>query len=276
MKKHTKTLGIYMLAIQIKKKIASIILFASTSETGHAKNVANLNTLISRCTGYGTRYNPTNTFIQIPNMTSVKTASASSLVAVNNASPPYTLTVNTRKALFDGLPKLATRVKNALDATQGVSDATVDDALTIVRKIRGARKNPKVLAPPPPTPTTEPTVTQISVSQRSYDMQVEHLNELLNLVASVTGYMPNETEVQPSSLQTFENQLRAANDAVVNATTPYINARQSRDNNIYTPVTGLVDVALEAKNYVKSVSTITLAEFRQISGLKFTRPKKKK
>lgn len=31
---------------------------ASTSETGHAKNVANFSTLISFCTAYGTKYNP--------------------------------------------------------------------------------------------------------------------------------------------------------------------------------------------------------------------------
>lgn len=32
---------------------------ASTSETGHAKNVANLQDLISFVTGYGATYNPT-------------------------------------------------------------------------------------------------------------------------------------------------------------------------------------------------------------------------
>ena len=33
---------------------------ASTSETGHAKNVANFQDLTSFCTGYGATYNPTN------------------------------------------------------------------------------------------------------------------------------------------------------------------------------------------------------------------------
>ena len=33
---------------------------ASTSETGHAKNVANFSTLISFCTAYDTKYNPSN------------------------------------------------------------------------------------------------------------------------------------------------------------------------------------------------------------------------
>lgn len=37
---------------------------ASTSETGHAVNVANLKIMISRLQGYGTRYNPTNNLIK--------------------------------------------------------------------------------------------------------------------------------------------------------------------------------------------------------------------
>jgi len=36
---------------------------ASTSETGHAKNVANFEDLISFCTGYGTAYNPSKAAI---------------------------------------------------------------------------------------------------------------------------------------------------------------------------------------------------------------------
>ncbi len=39
---------------------------ASTSETGHAKNVANFEDLISFCTSYGTANNPSKAAIQLP------------------------------------------------------------------------------------------------------------------------------------------------------------------------------------------------------------------
>ena len=38
---------------------------ASTTETGHAKNVANFEDLISFCTGYGASYNPSKAAIAI-------------------------------------------------------------------------------------------------------------------------------------------------------------------------------------------------------------------
>lgn len=243
---------------------------ATQSEVGHAKNIANFKKLITRCQAYGTRYNPTNNLIKIPNMNIVHTASNNSLGALNTAKPPYTNAVNTREALFQEGEKLATRIKNALDATENVKDSLVDDAMTFVRKLRGARKDKKILNPTPED------AKQISASQQSYDQQVQHFSKLRNLAASVVNYMPNETELQPAQLLTFENQLIAANDAVVATATPYATALQNRNNAIYTEKTGLVDIALEAKKYVKSVKTITLTEFRQISSLAFTRPKKKK
>ena len=38
---------------------------ASTTETGHAKNVANFEDLISFCTGYGAPYNPSKASIKL-------------------------------------------------------------------------------------------------------------------------------------------------------------------------------------------------------------------
>lgn len=38
------------------------------AETGHARNVANLGTMIAFCIGYGVDYKPTNPLIQIPSL----------------------------------------------------------------------------------------------------------------------------------------------------------------------------------------------------------------
>jgi hypothetical protein len=46
----------------------------STSETGHAKNVANFEDLISFCTGYGTAYNPSKVTIKLPALNTLFTS----------------------------------------------------------------------------------------------------------------------------------------------------------------------------------------------------------
>lgn len=249
---------------------------ASTSEIGHPNNVANFNTLISRVQGYGTRYNPTNPAIKVPALQTVYTNATGAMTLVSNKKPAYTNDVNTRQKLFADMELLATRIKNSFAATQNVSDALVKDAETIIRKIRGARKDKIIVAPTPPAENPPDTPVQISASQQSYDQQVEHFTNLIALVASVLTYAPNETELQNASLSTFLTNLKNANTAVINSTTPYLTAMQSRNTVLYASATGLVDLAQEVKKYVKSVKTITLAEYRQISGLKFTRPRKTK
>jgi hypothetical protein len=249
---------------------------ASTAETGHAKNVSNLGVMISRLQGFGARYNPTQVAIKIPNLQTLFNSGGTTLTAVTTTKPAFTNSVNTRKQLFDDMEKLSTRGINSFDATQGVTKAQVDDAKTYIRKIRGTRKDKKVVAPPSPDASVPATPIQISVSQQSYDQQVEHFSKLTALWASVPAYNPNETELQNASLTAFLASLKSANQAVITTTTPYLTAMQNRNNVLYATDTGIVDLAEEVKKYVKSVKTITLPEFRQISGLKFTRPKKKK
>lgn len=258
---------------------------ASTSETGHAINVANLKVMTSRLEGFGTRYNPTNSLIRISALQTLHTDATAALAAVTAARPAYTDAVNQRQEVFQAMGKLATRILNAYDSTEAVTDRMVDDAKTIIRRIRGTRKdNTTATAAPSETsesaedraPGTDAETRRISVSQRSFTQQVEHFAKLIALVAQEPTYAPNETELQNAQLSAFKDSLKAANDNAISATTPYLQAIIARNKLLYTEKTSLVDVAQEVKKYVRSVSDITLAEFRQISGLKFTRPKKKK
>lgn len=241
---------------------------ASTSETGHAVNYNNFNTLITRVTGYGIRYNPTNSLIQIPNLQAVYAAAGLGLQHVVQNKPGWDNAINARQQVFNDMEKLATRVVNAFDATQAVTDAQVKDAKAIIRKIRGERKSKKNLNPQPGDPV------QISASQQSFANQVMHFGQLVGMVAAEPTYIPNELELQTANLVLVLNTLNTANQTVATTQQPYLDALAERNTAMYTAKTGLVDLALEVKKYVKSVATITKEEFKQISGLKFSRPKK--
>jgi hypothetical protein len=244
---------------------------ASTSETGHAKNVANFEDLISFCNGYGGSYKPSKAILQIPNLTTLHSNAESSITAVTNAKNAFTVATNQRQTAFDPLRKLCTRIVNALDATEA-SDKLVKDAKTINNKIQGKRATPR----PKPKPDSEAAEDKtISVSQQSYDALIENFEKLIDLVSTEPTYTPNETELQISTLQTTLGNLKATNTAVVNAYTNYSNARITRNNILYAPTSGLVDVALEVKKYIKSVFGSTSPQYKQVSKLEFTRPKKK-
>lgn len=253
---------------------------ASTSETGNAKNVANLEDLISFCVGYGGSYQPSKVAIQIPSLNTLLSNAQGSLSGVNTSKTAFINATNARQIAFDPLKKLCTRIVNALDATDA-TDKLVKDAQTINRKIQGKRAgdktkpSPSPIPPAPPIPTPTPEDKSISVAQLSYDSLIDNFDKLITLISSEPSYTPNETDLQVSTLLTLLGNLKATNTAVVNAYTNYSNARITRDNILYAPISGLVDIALEVKKYVKSVFGASSPQYKQVSGLEFKRPKKK-
>jgi hypothetical protein len=86
-------------------------------------------------------------------------------------------------------------------------------------------------------------------------------------------YTPNEADLKITALTTLLTDLRTKNTAVINANTSLSNTRIARNNALYKENTGLVDVAMDVKSYVKSVFGAGSLQFRQISGLKFKRYK---
>lgn len=244
---------------------------ASTSETGHAKNVANFEDLISFCTGYGASYNPSKAAIQIASLNTLLTNAQGSITSVNSSKTAFTNATNARQAAFDPLKKLCTKIVNALDATDA-TDKLVKDAKTINNKIQGKRSGGK---PTPPTiGATEATEDKtISVSQQSYDSLIENFDKLIQLVSSEPTYTPNETELQVSTLTTNLGNLKTANTAVINSYTNYSNSRITRNSILYAPTSGLVDMAGDVKKYVKSVYGATSPQFKQVSKLEFKKVK---
>ena len=140
---------------------------ASTSETGHAKNVANFEDLISFCNGYGGSYNPSKAILQIGNLTILHGNAQNSITGVTSSKTAFANATNARQTGFDPLKKLCTRIVNALDATDA-SDKMVKDAKTINNKIQGKRAGEEPKAAPAPGSEAAEDKT-ISVSQQSYD-----------------------------------------------------------------------------------------------------------
>ena len=244
---------------------------ASTSEIGHPKNVANLEDLISICTGFGASYNPSKAAIQIAALTTLQTNADASLSGVRITKIAFDNATNVRQAAFDPLQKHCTKIFNALDATEA-SAKLVADAKTINNKIQGKRSGEK--PPPPIEGATEATEDKtISVSQQSVDSLIENYKKLIELVSSEPTYTPNETELQVATLTAHAAQLKATNTDVINAYTNYSNARINRNSILYGADSGLIDIAGDVKKYVKSVYGATSPQFKQVSGIEFRKIK---
>lgn len=172
---------------------------ASTSETGHAKNVATFEDLISFCTGYGAQYNPSKAALKVPALNTLLAACNTALQAVKTAKTAHDNATNAREVAFKPLKTLATKIINGLSATDATSQ-TVDDAKSTNLKIQGRRAT-KVDKPDEAAKAAGvPVAKTASTSQQSYDKLIDHFAQLIATLTAEPKYLPNENELKLPAL----------------------------------------------------------------------------
>ena len=242
---------------------------ASTFETGHAKNVANFDELISFITGYGAVYNPSKASLKLTALKTLSTNAKNAVNTVNGAMPSYKNAVANRQSAFTPLSKLITRVMNAAIVTMS-KEEEIEHVRSLVRKIQGRRAEAKKSEEELQALALVGKETKnISASQMSYDNRLDSLDKLIKLLSSNTLYKPNETELKLTSLTNLFKQLFDANALVLQATVPLSNARLVRNDVLYLGEDCLVTVALESKTYIKSLFGVGSPQYKQISKLSF-------
>lgn len=242
---------------------------AKTSETGHAKNVANFGTLITVVKGFKTVYNPSKQSITLAALNTLKTNADAAMANVNTAQGAYSKAIAIREVTFGPLNKLLTRIINALRATDA-SKAVIKSAESLVRKLQGKRATPKKTDEELAALEAEGTeVKQVSSSQMSFDNRIDNLDSLIQLLVIITEYAPNEEELKTATLTSLFQSLQISNATAIDAETNLDNARIARNEVLYQPSAGLVDVASAVKLYVKSLFGATSPQYKQVSGLRF-------
>ena len=241
---------------------------ASTSEVGHAKNVANFQDLIEFVTGYGATYNPSKSSLKLAQLVALKATAETKLTDVISKNTNYNNKVNERMVAFSNLKSLSTRLVNALQTTDATTQ-TINDAKTFNRKMQGK----KASASQTPTDPNAPAPTTISTSQQSYDQLIQHFSGLKSVLEAEPTYTPNETELQVATLNAKIADLNTKNTAVATAYTNISNSRISRNETLYTSEDGIYETAGEVKKYVKSVFGASSPQFAQVKGIEFKKPK---
>ncbi|NBV12836.1 MAG: hypothetical protein EBS07_02065 [Sphingobacteriia bacterium] len=239
---------------------------SSTSERGHAKNVATFERLVQTCQGFGTRYNPSNQGITVTALQAISTTAQQAMTALNTAKPAYSMATSEREDAYKGLDELTRNVIATL-AANSFPDSIIADAKNIQRRINGSGSTPSHIQQNNDTPTPRTR----STSQRSYDNRVSYFEQLVLMVTGLTGYAPNETHLSATGLAAHVTTLRTLNSTVTSTFISLTQARISRDSTLYDPRTGAVTLAKQVKNYVKAVYGKDSTEYLSIARLEFTR-----
>ena len=134
------------------------------AETGHARNVANFQTLIAFCEGYGGDYKPKNALIEIPALQALLAQAQAALDDVQTKLAPWKNKVADRENIYVGIRPLTTQVLAAFDAS-GAASNKARNMKTFQRQVHGARAK-ALPVDNPATPEDESKGN--SVSHQSY------------------------------------------------------------------------------------------------------------
>jgi len=267
----------------------------STSETGHAKNVANFKLLIEHLGTHGAQYSPSNPAIALTALQQKYDQAAAAMKSHRTVKVTYDDATNAREIHFKDIRSLATRIVNALEAS-GASAQKVKDAKTIVRKIRGERapgKSTMQPTKPQPISPTDPVIPSgaegqngvegqngtkeqntISASQLSFDQRAENFAKLIEVIQSEPLYNPTEPDLKVTTLQTYNDQLLQSTGTVAGKIAAYSASINHRDQELYATDTGLPDLTRDIKAYVKSVYGSASQQYKAINAIRIQQIKR--
>jgi len=244
---------------------------ASISDTSHAKNVTNLESLISAVITIGATYNPSKDSIKLPALQTLLTNANESLIALKSAESANSTAIDERELAFKPTGSLFTKVSNALKASSSSVQAD-ETAKTILRKLQGKRASAKLTDEEKTALAGEgKEVNQISASQMGYDERVDNFEKLISLLQSIPDYNPNEEELKIETLQALLADLKGKNSEVMKTYFVLETARGVRNDLLYKPLSGVVDISADVKSYIKSVFGATSKQYKLVSKLRFAK-----
>ena len=234
----------------------------STSEVGHAKNVANLQKLTEQVNVY-TLYNPPVDNIKVANLQTLYTTASTKLNEVEDKRNNNKNAITLRQSAFENLKSTATKIINHLGIL-GLPQGTIDQAKSLNRLIQGGQKK----ATTPPEEGKEETRT-VSTSRQSYTQMADNFGILLQLLGTIPTYNPNEDDLKLTNLNTYKDSLVSSTQSVDQTEAELNNKLIERDQLLYADGTGLYTIAQNVKKYVKSIYGATSPEYANVSSIEF-------
>ncbi|MDR1562214.1 MAG: hypothetical protein LBS54_03875 [Dysgonamonadaceae bacterium] len=241
----------------------------STTESGTSTYVGNFDELTGICDGFGPAYSPKPDYLKIPALKTQSVHIKASINDVDYGMSNVATAEDARQKAFALLPPLATRVLAAATVL-GLPDVVLVRIKEVVRKIRGDRAKPIKVEP---LLEDEEPKKHISVSQKSFNEQIEHFHQLITYVAPHPEYAPTEDDLTVPSLRKLKDKMGITNDGAREANRILDDARDKRNALLYAPGTGMMDTALAVKEYVKAAFGTRSPQYKAVKSISFKNKK---
>jgi hypothetical protein len=241
----------------------------SANQFSHEQNVVSLGVEITRVNTFGAAYNPSRDDLKIPGLNQLKANGDAVITSWNNADNLFKKAIAARTLAFSDMDRLVTRAINAFRIS-GVPPKSIEQAEAIVRDIRGERASDKLTDEEIAAAKEEgKDLKQVVVHNSSYDSRTSSYRKFVQYVGAEDKYRPNEADISHAGLNAKLAALEAATYNYNTAGAALEAARLVRDTLLYTETSGLVDIGLAVKSYVKSAFGADSPQYKQISDILF-------
>lgn len=233
----------------------------SNTESGYAKNAANTKDLIIRLKTLD-NYQPPKAIYEIKALEELSKRADDANRAVSLVLPTYRKAVDEQELVFKPFNNLVSRSFNYLKAAIA-NPAELQTAKTLADQLRGIIRNRK---------DADSTVSRAQKSV-SYDNKVENFKQYIDVLLNSNVYTPTEEDITIKSFQSLLQSMEDSINAVAIAKTPVDDARKKRAIVFYAEQTGLIDIVLGVKSYIKASLKLDHPQRKHIIGLTFKKLK---
>lgn len=238
---------------------------ASTSETGHEKNVENFGGLVEQAKSMGTKYKPSNPLIALAALGTKRDEGRAVIKTWKEVFGVTTNRITSRSIAYKNMGKLSTRIMKALKGS-GAEKEEIDNAKTWHMKITGQR-----LEKPEAPKEGEKGGKSNSSSQMGFIMRKGNFGKLVEVIKNISAYNPNEDDLKVATLTAYLGSLELLNDNTNEGGTDLERAIDARNEVLYKEKTGIYDLATAIKNYIYSVDGTDGPVSKKVSKIKFTK-----
>jgi len=239
------------------------------NQSTNEHNVVNLGELISNISTFKAKYSPTRSEFIIESLRLLKEKSEAANEAVTDAEITLQSSQTARSSGFIGFDPLITRVINALRIS-GASAQSIAQAEAIVRDLRGKRASAIASDEDVAAAKEKGTaINQITRHINTFESKYSNFLILIIFLGTIPVYKPNEEDLSVTSLNARYISMKNADEQCSEAQVAIDAARANRDKVLYAEGTGMVDIALGVKTYVKSAFGASSNEYMAISSIAF-------
>jgi hypothetical protein len=246
----------------------------TNSNTGHAKNMANLAVLTQVIETMGATYNPGNSNLSLEALKARLLASQSTLNEVNQKLNAWKLNTNLREIGFNKLDDLISRLEGALSSSP-VTVQTIKDFAALAKKVKGAKLTKadagRIVPKEGETPIAAEPIVSHSTSKQSFDGKLEVFSQMILLLKSEQYYQPNEVDYSVAGLESTYTNLQMLNSLANQSMVELKAVRGERNTNFYGEGDSLLETVKQTKNYVKSLLGNKSQHYKTLKSIKFFR-----